>query len=63
MIEQVNIYEFTPDDPFKAPQLMKVLKLNFCGLVGVHVLDNAIFIHHKVKNIFKFNKIFLTLFS
>lgn len=47
-MERINIYEFSANDPFAIPQLTKTLLLNLDGFVGVHVIDNAIFVHHKV---------------
>lgn len=47
-MERLNIYEFSTNDPFAIPQLTKTLLLNLDGFVGVHVIDNAIFVHHKV---------------
>uniref|UniRef100_A0A914I2M8 Mic1 domain-containing protein n=1 Tax=Globodera rostochiensis TaxID=31243 RepID=A0A914I2M8_GLORO len=42
----LNVYELVPSEP-QTPQLKCFLRLDLVGLVGLHVVDNLILIHHK----------------
>uniref|UniRef100_A0A915E6W5 Mic1 domain-containing protein n=1 Tax=Ditylenchus dipsaci TaxID=166011 RepID=A0A915E6W5_9BILA len=46
-LSKINIYEFCSTDPFKQAVLTRTLRLDLSGLVGVQVIDNLVFVHHK----------------
>lgn len=48
IVEQLHLYELTPD-PAQAAKLIHTLVLNLDGLVAMHVIDNLVIVHHKVR--------------